>query len=353
MTVRTAVASGEDGFTLLELVVAMLLISIAVAGLIGVLGTSFRSTAVDIHRTDATAIAAQAMSELEAGSFISPATVTRAQQRYTVTGTATPTTATNGTTDAYPTYAVTVAWQDQAGSHSVTQSTASYPAVPTSSTPCPVLTGVTPAATSPATGEPAVDVSWSEPTGGGVTQWQVQISSGGGAWTTAADEAPDPGQPHQVEIGGLAPGQAYEAQVLAVTGCGSQVFGPTAPVTTSTLAATGCTAGSVTLGPAVVARDATYETLGDVSVVVTTAGSCPLGLWAGVLTTSDPSGPAVTAALAQSAPGTYTGTLFDPIQPWDLGIHTVEVFSGAPVTPLPSSPTATAVLCVTSGASTC
>jgi len=156
-----------------------------------------------------------------------------------------------------------------------------------------------------------------------------------------------------VEIGGLAPGQAYEAQVLAVTGCGSQVFGPTAPVTTSTLAATGCTAGSVTLGPAVVARDATYETLGDVSVVVTTAGSCPLGLWAGVLTTSDPSGPAVTAALAQSAPGTYTGTLFDPIQPWDLGIHTVEVFSGAPVTPLPSSPTATAVLCVTSGASTC
>jgi len=123
--------------------------------------------------------------------------------------------------------------------------------------------------------------------------------------------------------------------------------------TLATLAATGCTAGSVTLGPAVVARDATYETLGDVSVVVTTAGSCPLGLWAGVLTTSDPSGPAVTAALAQSAPGTYTGTLFDPIQPWDLGIHTVEVFSGAPVTPLPSSPTATAVLCVTSGASTC
>ena len=352
MAARTGTTSAEDGFTLLELVVAMLLISIAVAALIGVFGTSLASTAVDIHRTDATAIAAQALAELEAGSFLSPTTVTRAQQQYTVTGTVVPTTATDGATAAYPTYAVTVAWRDRAGAHSVAQSTAVYPASTTTTTPCVTLT-VTPTATSPATGDPAIDVTWSEPAASGVTQWQVQLSTGGGTWTAAADDAPDPGQLHQVELGGLAPGQAYQAQVVAVTGCGPQTFGPTAPVTTPTVSSTGCTVGSVTIGPSVTARDPTYQTLGDVSVVVTTTGSCPIGLWAGVLTTNDPSGPAVTSALSQSAPGAYTGTLSDPIQPWDLGIHTVEIFNGAPVTPLPASPTATAVLCVTSGASTC
>lgn len=35
-------ARGEAGFTLLELVIAMLVISIAVAGLFGVLGTAFK-----------------------------------------------------------------------------------------------------------------------------------------------------------------------------------------------------------------------------------------------------------------------------------------------------------------------
>ena len=211
-------ARGEAGFTLLELVIAMLVISIAVAGLFGVLGTAFKSTAIDVHRTDATSIAAQALSQLEVSP--DPASgplpsVTRNNETYQVATRVAPAQASNGTADAYPALSVSVAWTDQGGSHTVTQSSARYPApTPTSAPPVcvPPTLASAPLYNSPTSGDPSLDVSWLEPTvGAPVTQWRVQVSPDGTTWTTAiADEAPlPPGATHQVEIGGLAATDSY------------------------------------------------------------------------------------------------------------------------------------------------
>src|SRR5579864_4731582 len=162
---------GEDGFTLLELVIALLVMSIGIAGLFGVLGTAFKSTAIDIHRTDATAIAAHALAQLEvAADPVSGALpgVTRNGETYTVAAQVNPTAASNGDANAYPTLTVNVTWADQGGSHTVAQSSARYPAgTPTSATTClPPAPPPAPIYNYPSSGDPSLDVSWVEPTGG-------------------------------------------------------------------------------------------------------------------------------------------------------------------------------------------
>ncbi|HEY2430263.1 MAG TPA: prepilin-type N-terminal cleavage/methylation domain-containing protein, partial [Acidimicrobiales bacterium] len=57
----------EQGFTLLELVIALLVLSVAIAGLVGVLDTAFKTTAVDGHRVNATALATRELERLRAG----------------------------------------------------------------------------------------------------------------------------------------------------------------------------------------------------------------------------------------------------------------------------------------------
>src|SRR5579871_2830412 len=130
----------DEGFTLIELVFAMVLLSIGAAALIGTLSTAFRSSAVDIHRTDATAIASEGLAELAAAPANGPLpTVVRNGVTYTLTGAVTPATASNGDANAYPVESVTVSWTDAAGAHSLTRSTARYASPPTSTSGCTSL----------------------------------------------------------------------------------------------------------------------------------------------------------------------------------------------------------------------
>jgi prepilin-type N-terminal cleavage/methylation domain-containing protein len=323
----------EHGFTLLELVFAMVLLSIGIAALLGVLATSFRSTAVDIHRTDATAIAGQGLAELEAAPVTGPLpSVNRNGQTYTVAGTVTPVAASNGAADAYLTAAVTVRWTDAAGPHSVVQSTAFFTPPPTTAaaSTCTALGAVAPVvATQP--GDPSLDVSWAEPPGGPVARWEVQLSLDGSTWTTAvADEPPlAPGATHQLEIGGLAPSAAYQVQVVATTVCGgTDPFLAAAP-TTASVASTDCLVGSMTFGPAIGERVTSGAAAGtltsNVAIVVTTPGSCASGLLAFV----DTGDGIVTAGLAQSGTNSYVGTLPGLTQVWGLGVHAVTIYEGA------------------------
>jgi prepilin-type N-terminal cleavage/methylation domain-containing protein len=333
----------EDGFTLLELVFAMVLLSIGVAALIGVLATSFRTTAVDVHRTDAVAIAAQGLAELEAAPVTGPLpSVTRNGQSFTLTGTANNATASNGTANAYPAVAVTVAWTDAAGSHSLTQSTATFTSPPTTGGTCTPLGPVNLVASAPP-GDPSVDVSWQEPTGGPVTRWQVQISPDGTTWTTPiADEQPVAvGLTHQLEIGGLAPKAPYQVHVVATTACG--VLPPFAATAGSTpsVASSACAVGSMTLGPATADRITTGAAAGmlttDITVVVTTPGACASAL----LVTADTGQGLVTTVLTPTGSYSYVGTLPGVTQQWNLGVHNVEVRPGG----VPPA-VATGVLCV-------
>jgi prepilin-type N-terminal cleavage/methylation domain-containing protein len=362
----------EDGFTLLELVIAMLLMSIAIAGLVGVLGTAFRSTAMDIHRTDATAIAGQGPRELEANPASGPLAPAngstcptvpiswcRNHQAYNVSGVIGAATASNGDANAYPTLAVTVSWIDAGGTHRLTQSTARFPGPTTTAVACPPPG---PLASAPlynavASGDPSLDVSWQEPSGTVVTQWQVQVSPDGTTWTTAVpDERPlAPGQMHQVEIGGLAGVDTYAVQVIALSACAApQSFPATAGGTPKTPAATSsaCTPGSMTLGPPVAERIPTGASAGlltaGIEVVVTTPAPCASGLWVGAVA----SGGAVVSTGLTATPSTtgtysYVGTLPGSTFTWDLGTQQVQVFPGPPAFVLPTSgQVAAAVLCV-------
>jgi prepilin-type N-terminal cleavage/methylation domain-containing protein len=377
VTLRTSIvapeqARQEEGFTLLELVIAMLVLSVAIGGLFGVFTTAFRSTAIDVHRTDATAIATKAMAQLE----VSPNPVsgplpgvTRNSETYAVSGVVAGAQASNGDPNAYTALAVIVTWTDQGGAHTLRQSSARYPS-PTSTTTavgCPPVLASPPIFNSPTSGDPSLDVSWLEPTGGPpVIQWQVQVSPDGptGPWTTAiADEPPlPPGAVHQVEIGGLAATDAYAVQVVALSGCTLPQAFPASPGTTPATpgpTGSGCTPGSFTLGPPVVTRSPTGPPPGalttDITVVVTTPSHCPSGFWVGAQAAA--AGPPVTVALTRTSVGkySYAGTLAGMSEVWDLGLHQVELFTGLPsVGPLPTDPIATAVICVEQeGASSC
>ena len=360
----------EGGFTLLELVIAMLVMSIGIAALVGVLGTAFKSTAIDVHRTDATSIAAQALSQLEVspnpGSGPLP-NVTSNNESYTVTAQVVPTTASNGTVNAYPTLTVTVAWTDQGGQHNLTQSSAEYPTAPSTTVGgCLPVTGVTPTFNAPSSGDPSLDVSWYEPTGATpVLKWQVQVTPEGRAtWTTPVpDEQPlPPGALHQIEIGGLAATGSYDVQVIAVTPCPGPPFAATPGATRVTPASSdsSCSPGSFTLGPAVVARTPTGPPPGtltsNITVTVTTPVPCPSGFTVTVNATKPPPPTApviVQAALAQSPSGSYSyvGTLTGSSASWDLGTHIVNLYAGSTTT---GPVIATAELCVTEqGVATC
>ncbi len=359
--------NGEAGFTLLELVIALLVMSIGVAGLFGVLATAFKSTSIDIHRTDATVIAAHALAQLQvaADPVSGPLPgVTRNGQTYAVNAEVQLAAASNGDTNAYAELIVNVTWSDQGGTHTVTQSTSRYPTPPTSvATVCAAPTlAAAPIYNYPPSGDPSLDVSWVEPTGGtAVTQWQVQISPDGATWTTAiADEPPlPPNATHQVEIGGLAPGVAYVAQVVAESACAAPAtFAATPaagiPAATAGSSASTCTAGSFTLGPPTVTRSPTGPPPGilsqDVTVVVTSPVDCPGGF---TITTVSTAGDVVQAQLGHGSAGptSYVGTLPGGTEVWDLGPHLVALYAG----PVASGPViGTAVLCVEQqGASTC
>jgi len=342
----------EAGFTLLELVFALVLLSIGVAALVGVLTTAFRSTAVGIHRTDATAIAAQGLAELAAAPVTGALPpVTRNGIAYALTGTVVQATAGNGDAGAYPALSVKVTWTDAAGPHSLTQSTARFVSPATTQATCSVGS-VTPNVNAPPTGDPALDVSWQDP-GGPVARWQVQVSAdGGNTWTTPIDHEPPltPPAVHQLEIGGLAASTAYQVQVVAVTTCGtSELFPqpPQPPVSATTPGpSSGC--GSMTLGPSTAERVKTGASAGmltsDITVVVTANGSCSTGVAVQADTGEGP----VTVPLFPAGASTYVATLPGLSQMWGLGLHPVQVLgTGQPAPP-------TGVLCVEpEGAGTC
>jgi len=366
----------EHGFTLLEMMIALFVLSVAVAGLVGVLDTAFGTTAVDVHRVDATGLASKQLAALRAEPYAdipvpiiaSPVTTTINNQQFSTSYAVAWLSSGGGDADAYKQVSVTVTWRDQVGPHAVEQDSAVYPGglgpysgsqgpSPTTTTtvagcPSPVVTAAPTVAAQPS-GDPSLDVSWPEPdpatTVAPIVSWAVQVSADGSTWTTAVnDVAPlaTAGATHQIEIGGLTPGLSYQVQLQAFGACGVPGLSPASTATgpiTATLTAPDCTIGAVSLSSPDAVRQSDGSLRDDLTIVASTASGCSLGLWAGVVT----SGGAVTeVALAAQSGGWFSAAL-DTTGPWDLGPHTVEVFSGPPVAgPLPSPPLAVAELCV-------
>jgi len=357
---------GEEGFTLLELVVALGIVSIAIGGLLSVFGSTLNTAAVDLHRVDAAALATAEMSVLHSAPYGATTTTshsaTRDGQTYTIADQTGWDTSSGGQAQAYPSLAVTVSWTDRGGSHVLRQDSARYERDPAASPP-PAGCALPAAAVAAVAGSPtapagAIDVGWTEPGGAApAAAWQLDISPDGVSWTSQvrAEPATAAGTAHAVELGGLAPGGSYQVRVTPTAPCGA---GPAVVVGAAASGSSNgsCSLGTLTLGPPIAARGAGTPTPGglsaDVPVSVASSGPCPTGLWVGAAPTAATT---TTAALTPSAPGVYAANLPATSQAWDLGRHLVEVFAGSPVAgPLPDVPLASVVLCVEpAGASTC
>ena len=357
----------EEGFTLLELVIALGIITFAIGGLLSVFGAALRTTAVDVHRTDAVALATRELASLRAlaappaaSPTSHPATVNG--QTYSITDTVGWQRSSGGVDRAYGSVSVLVAWTDQAGSQTVEQDSAVPP--PSGPAPGPGDCTAGPAAVSPvvtaAPGPPGgLDVSWNEPAGPpAVARWEIDTSPDGVTWTAAVWSEPPlpPGALHQVELGGLAPASPLTVRIGAFGACPpSWVQAPTG-VAPGGAPGASCTVGSTSLGAPIATRPAGAgipgALSGDVTVAVSSEGPCPGGLWAGVGTSA---GGVSRVGLAPEGAALYTGRLVGTDQPWDLGRHLVEIFAGSPAPgPLPSTPLAVAVLCVEpSGTASC
>lgn len=358
----------EAGFTLLELVIALAILAVAVGGLVSVLGAALRTTAVDVHRTDAVALATAEMAvlrHLPAATAPPPADHSTAVngQMYAVADTVAWQRSSGGVDRAYRSARVTVSWTDQGGPHVITQDSALTGPSPTgagTAGPCappPAATG--PAATPVGAGLSALQVSWTEPDASGAPDhWEVDTSPDATAWTASvAGEQPlAPGAIHVIELDGVAPASVYFVRVGAVAGCGATSWSVLATASTGA-PGVGCALGAAGVGPPVVARSASGTVpgalAGDIEVTIASLGPCPTGLWAGVSTSGD----AVTAvALQRVGTGPYHGSLAGTTQPWDLGRHLVKIFPGSPSAgALPTAPPlGVALLCVEpAGAVTC
>ncbi|GAC1517411.1 MAG: hypothetical protein NVS1B12_02620 [Acidimicrobiales bacterium] len=358
----------EAGFTLLELVIALAILSVAVGGLVSVLGAALRTTAVDVHRTDAVALATAEMTvvrHLASAATAPPADHTTAVngQTYAVADVVAWQRSSGGVDRAYRSVRVTVSWTDQGGVHSVAQVSAlpgpslTGAGVGGPCVPPPAPTG--PAATPVTSGLSALRVSWTEPnTPGALDHWEIDTSPDATAWTASVvgEQPLAAGATHVVELDGVAPASVYFVRVGAVAGCGATSWS-VLPTASTGAPGVGCALGSAGVGPPVAARTTSGSVpgalAGDLEVTIASLGLCPTGLWAGVATSGD----AVTAvALQRVGTGPYHASLAATTQPWDLGRHLVKIFPGSPSAgALPTAPPlAVAVLCVEpAGAATC
>jgi len=382
---------GDDGFTLLELVIALSVLAVAIGGLFSVFGAALRTTAVDVHRVDGAALAAEQLAVLRRTPYGSlrpqpptsmlPTPTINGQLYAISTAVAWAGSGTGWTPtalpQAYKLATVDVTWTDQAGTHVVGESTDLYPGglgpYGGSRGPDPPprsLAGCTPLSPPPAPpgpivaalpdGDPAVAVSWTEPPPSGgtpVDHWGVATSPDGATWTTAAMSEPVlvPGAAHVVEVGGLDANVRYFAKVLVFGACGDPSSSwpvRSGPATAPMPGGTGCALASVSTSAPVAQRGAD----GGLSTDVTVEGVVPAGgcgpLWAGVQASNGVV--SEVALLPSGSTGSFVGAL-GATGPWDLGRHTVEVFTGPPRDPLPStSAVATVQLCVEqSGAPGC
>jgi hypothetical protein len=389
-------ARTEEGFTLIELVMAVTVLALAIFGLAAVFGASIRTGAVDVHRTNGVALATQWTERLRAVPYerlgladgdTSPAcdsgaSVVVVDQPGVTAADVLPTTvggiaftvgrcvtwmtdSNSVATEAYKRTTVVVSWTDEAGPHQVRQDAAAYPgglgpAASTSTTAAASCAGPpSPAAAvgvvlpTPVTAQ----LDWSTPAGSPspIGAWLVEYSADG--WTTSnvvtdGLSAAPPGQSNRATVGGLGSQTAYTFRVVAlpVTACAVSDSDP-ADVSVTTGAETGvpsCAVGLATASPPVVARDPGSADLGPLALTVAVASNGNCSALTVTYQATAATGPE-TATLGQVSGDHWQAQLpaIGAPEAWDLGLHTLTITDGG-------VPVAEVTACVVnSGATAC
>lgn len=361
-------AAGEAGFTIIELLVALTVLSIGIVGTASVFLSSLRVTAVAENRTRAVSIAGREVEGMRAADYADvgfSALATGFRAGVTEAGTActppaagcfeTVVTAAPTSTPLAPTETVEnidfairrdivwvsnaissraykrlisrVTWTDGGGSHEIVHDAGFYPgglgSVATSSTTTSTTAAVTPAAPTNFTATlnsenptTAVNLSWLAGTPAAST-WDIDASSNGGVtWGTLVSG--QPGGSTSYNAGALSSGTAYQFRIRGSNGSLRSTY---ATASATTAAATGCTIGSASVAPATATKRNNNTLFQDLNVTVNTSGTCS-GLKVKYPATGDPA----AVALAQSG-AVFTHNLDKNAYFWTVGSKVIRIQS--------------------------
>jgi prepilin-type N-terminal cleavage/methylation domain-containing protein len=334
--------ASDDGFTLVELVVAIGVLAIGIVSLVGVSNSSFSVAGSASRRSKAVSIATEEVESWRAVPYAalapSAATTTKAVNNVTYTvETAIDSMPDGNVTNAYKRGVVAVSWADHAGTHEVHQSTLLYPGNIGPAVTVPVVTTTTapciPTAPTSVVAESQWDGqqegNWSDVTwvyNGQLcpaTSYVLQYSNDGFATSNEITRSATASTYH---FTGLSASSTYSFRVAARSVSGSQsTWSPIASLNTGLATAPACVLGSVTITPAAVQKKAASAGSGlsaDPVLSLPTYGSCP-----GFTVSYAPTASSTrTAALAPGANGTYAVTLLGKTIAWDVGKRFVDVY---------------------------
>lgn len=360
---RVDATLGEQGFSLVEALTALTVLSVGVFGTMQLFLGTMRTTSVASARTHAASIATREIESMRAipyaalgfgvssgasATFEGATTIFVADSAAKTTPTGSPEIA-EGVSFAitraivwvsqgsyvnqYKRVVAMISWHDQAGTHSVRQDALVYPgglgpyggsATTTTSTTTAVTPGTPSGLTATADAlNPTTQINlvWSAETPAATT-FEVQHAPDATFTATTVDTTTQPGTTTSFNKTGLSPGTTFYWRVRALSGAQSSAWSNTAQGATQAVAVQPCTAGTANATPSAVNRKngSSNQLKSSVVVSVNTTGTC-----VGLFIRFTPQTAQTTQNLAQGNGGVWSTTIAASDYDWNIGQKTVQV----------------------------
>jgi type IV pilus assembly protein PilV len=338
----------ERGFTLIELVVSLTILAIGIVGVIGVMNSSFGVAVRTNERSRAVNLATKELEALRAVEYATLIPTGTTETRTEKVGGTTFTiekavtwVAQGSNATAVKRATVAIRWSSGGGINEVAQATVIYPGglgpvAPASTSSCgsggtpsgPIALG---AGAPGILTENAVDLAWTPPASSSpaVATWKIEMSTDNFA-TSQVLTSSHPVSSLVYRAENLSANTTYKFRVAGVSACGNaSVWSPIATVQTLAAAVIpSCTLGSSTVSPTGVKRANNGNSAGlavTTTVTVNTTGSCA-GLY---IKYQAVTGTWRTQQLV--ATGGVWRVNLTSTGPWDIGVHTIDIYDGANV----------------------
>ena len=373
---RLDASAGRDqgGFTLIEMVVSMLLLSIGVFGLMQVFYGSLRVTLTADARTRATAVASREIENMRSvpyaavgmdGSLLGGLTTYTDSDGHSytyVTGgpvVRTDTQTTSGTVisiqravvwvavganaHAYKRVIAVAGWTDTSGTHAVRQDSEVYPgglgssssSTSTSTTSTTVAAPSTPGAptaltatTDGANPTTAINLSWTPGTPVGTT-WEIDHSLDSHFLSSVTvDTTTQPAGQTTFQKTGLASATTFYFRVRALTANNNSSWSPYASAVTQAPPSAVCTIGTANITPAFTNRSNSGNTNIDypsagLYVSIHTSGTC-----SGLTLRYTPLSTPIVSTLVNEQGGVWDYSIRSTTGGWNVGISDITVLDG-------------------------
>jgi prepilin-type N-terminal cleavage/methylation domain-containing protein len=331
--------AGEDGFTLAELLTAVVVIGVGIFGTMQLFLGSLHATSATTARSRAVELASRELDRMRGRP--ADAAVVAAGPDETIAGLVfhvareAEWVGVGDDAQAERRLTVTVTWRDDTGDHLVRQDgLVGRGAGPATTTTAPPVAPAAPtglaATTDPADPTSRVLVLW---TGGTAATWEVQHALDPSFTAAVVDTTSLPEAARQLGKGGLSPGTTYWFRVRARGGNDPSAWSawstPGSVTTTGALSGT-CRVGALAVGGSPATVDLADGRLGEpVTVEVSAQGTC-----AGLSVVVAPDGVNfVPRAMQPASGGVWRAQLEPDLLPvrWATGAHEVDVLDGATV----------------------